>query len=304
MTFRKAALALTLFSLGMDAVAAAPERQAPDGDTNVLSSFIGDGQWGTTLLGDKLAFGDGAYRAYSRLDANGIPQSVGVIFHEDTLQGMPGGEGEPPHDGKTCFDVDDNNDIDLHSECVGGHSKTLHFGDNATPFSSITINWEPHGHIPAGVYDKPHLDFHFYAISQTERNLVTPGPCPGLMNCAQEQEAIVPVPEQYIHPDYMNTQLAFAHMGNHYVDSLSPELNGGDYTHTFILGAYDGRITFYEPMITREFLLTQPNSCFPIKQPQAFQESGYYPETYCIRYNPWLEHYKVSLEDFRYQQAW
>lgn len=303
MSFKKTALAVTLVSLGLAAGASASADRVAGSETNELSAFVGGNQWGTTILGDQLAFGNGTYRAFSRLDANGTPVSVGVVFPKATLEGLPGGDGEPLHDGKTCYDLDGNDTIDLHAECVGGHSKTLHFGDNGTPFNSITINWEPHGHVPDGVYNKPHFDFHFYMISQIERRQITPGECFGLMNCAQEQIAINPVPDQYIHPDYINTQLAFAHMGNHYVDSLSPELNGGEYTHTFILGAYDGLITFYEPMITREFLLSEPNSCYPIKQPAAFQESGYYPEKYCIQYNPWLEHYKVSLENFQYQQA-
>jgi hypothetical protein len=26
----------------------------------------------------------------------------------------------------------------------------------------VGLNWNPHGHIPPGVYDLPHFDFHFY----------------------------------------------------------------------------------------------------------------------------------------------
>ena len=146
MNFKKTALALSIFGLGLQS-------------TDEVFAF--GGAWrGTTALGDKLAFGNGAYETFYHLDAHGAPVSLGVSFNTETLEDLPGGHDEPPHDGKTCYDLDGNDEIDPHTECVGGHSKTLHFGDNPTPFNSITINWEPHGHVPAGVYDKPHFDFN------------------------------------------------------------------------------------------------------------------------------------------------
>ncbi|UUZ55880.1 FAD-dependent monooxygenase [Massilia sp. H-1] len=69
-----------------------------------------------------------------------------------------------------------------------------------------------------------------------------------------------------MHPDMFNTNLVYAHMGNHYADGKSPEFNGGSFTHTFILGAFDGGITFYEPMLTKEYLQSEPDQCTPIKQ--------------------------------------
>ena len=36
-------------------------------------------------------------------------------------------------------------------------------------------------------------------------------------------------------------------------------------------GAYDGHVSFYEPMITRAYLESRPDLCVPIKQPQAWQ---------------------------------
>ena len=73
-------------------------------------------------------------------------------------------------------------------------------------------------------------------------------------------------------------------MGNHLNNSKAPELapNGPKFTHTFIFGAHDGNVTFYEPMITRAFLASRPDICVPIKQPQAWAVDGHYPTTYCI----------------------
>lgn len=287
MTNKNMAIALALLAGSSGAFATGSEQNVNHG--NAVSH-----------KNDRASIGTGYYQTFVQVSRRGKPKAIGVKFPKTTLQNLP---MHPLNDGKTCNDLDSNDNIDLHHECTGGHSRTLYFNSDLTPFKNITINWEPHGHVPAGVYDSPHFDFHFYLTSDIERKQITPGPCTGLLNCAQEQIAIRPIPSQYIHSDFINTQLAFAHMGNHYVDSTSPELIGGDFTHTFIQGSYDSRITFYEPMVSREFLLEKPNVCSPIKTPMAFETAGYYPTRYCMRYKASKQMYRVSLEGFEYREA-
>jgi hypothetical protein len=55
-------------------------------------------------------------------------------------------------------------------------------------------------------------------------------------------------------------------------------------------------------MITLAYLQSRPDSCVPIKQPEAFATEGYYPTSYCIRYLP-DGRYTVSLEDFVHRAA-
>ena len=76
-----------------------------------------------------------------------------------------------------------------------------------------------------------------------------------------------------------------------------------EFTHTWIFGAYDGHISFYEPMITREFLLGQTSNCTPVKQSQAWEQAGYHPTKYCIRYRSDAGEYTVSLEGLVYRKA-
>jgi hypothetical protein len=250
---------------------------------------------------DRLSIGNGYFESFVKTNKSGEPKVIGIKFPESTLENLPEAEDT---DGSTCFDIDSNDEIDLETECVGGHARTLYFESNLSPIKNITINWEPHGHIPADVYDKAHFDFHFYMISDIERKQITTGPCmPGLINCTQLVTAIEPVPAQYVHPDFFNTGLAFSHMGNHYVDGTSPEFNGGIFTHTFILGSFASHITFYEPMVSLAYLQSKPDSCHVIKQPDAFEIAGYYPTEYCIRYNNHRKTYTVTLEDFEYQVA-
>ena len=81
---------------------------------------------------------------------------------------------------------------------------------------------------------------------------IRPGPCGELIDCDDFKRAQIPVPAQYVHADHIDVGAAVPDMGNHLIDAKSPELvvQGREFTHTFIFGAYDGQITFYEPMIT------------------------------------------------------
>ena len=60
------------------------------------------------------------------------------------------------------------------------------------------------------------------------------------------------MPARYVHADHIDVGAAVPDMGNHLIDAKSPELvsQGQVFTHTFIFGAYDGHVIFYEPMIT------------------------------------------------------
>lgn len=64
-----------------------------------------------------------------------------------------------------------------------------------------------------------------------------------------------------------------------------------------------GRITFYEPMITRAYLLGRPDTCVSIKQPRAWGRAGYYPTAYCMRYAADSKSYTISLGRFAYRLA-
>jgi hypothetical protein len=163
------------------------------------------------------------------------------------------------------------------------------------------------GHPPPAppVWAVPHLDFHFYIMERDAVRQIRPGPCSELIHCDDFKRAQIPIPKHYVHPDHIDVGAAVPDMGNHLIDSKSPELvtQGTLFTHTFIFGAYDGHVSFYEPMITRAYLESRPDLCVPIKQPQAWAIAGYYPTTYCIRYLADDKRYTVSLEEFVHRPA-
>lgn len=66
----------------------------------------------------------------------------------------------------------------------------------------------------------------------------------------------------------------------------------------FIHGAYDGHVTFWEPIITLSFLQANPDVGTPIKLAAAQETQGYYPTRYCIRRRASRGELTVSLEGF------
>lgn len=169
-----------------------------------------------------------------------------------------------------------------------------------TPFQYMMLDWNAHGHEPVGIYDKPHFDFHFYMQDLEEVMNIKPGPCSGL-DCEDYQKAMKPVPMQFVPEGYINVGSAVPYMGNHLIDPASPEFNGQPFTRTWLYGAYDGEITFYEPMITRASLVDTPDQCAALKLPAAYRESGYYPTKYCTEFDKQQSVYRVYLTDFVYR---
>jgi hypothetical protein len=261
-----------------------------------------------TVYGEAQKLGGGSAQVYAELDAEGAPRVIGVSFEEAMLEGLP----DMPNTYSRCFDKNKNGRIDDHHECNGDYELAFALPaelaqNGTTAFKWISVNWNPMGHPPPAppVWAVPHLDFHFYILEREAVRQIRPGPCSELIHCDDFKRAQIPVPRQYLHADHIDVGAAVPDMGNHLIDSKSPELaNAGTiFTHTFIFGAYDGHITFYEPMITQAYLESRPDLCMPIKQPQAWEIEGHYPTTYCIRYLADDARYTVSLEDFVHRPA-
>lgn len=249
----------------------------------------------TAARGQKVSFGpsaplgDGTIRSYLVMDRRDRPVALGVIFPHSAFSNLPTTE----HDGHHCY----------QGKCAGGHERILALPKQGfvPPFKWVLFNWNPHGHEPEGVYTAPHFDVHFYTMDLATRNTIDPGPCGIIVDCEDYQRGIQPVPPPYLPQDYTDLGEVEVAMGNHLIDLTGPEFNGQPFVHTFIYGSYEGKITFYEPMITVAYLQSKPNRCVKLKLPTAYQESGFYPRTYCMKYH--RGYYTISLEQFVYQQA-
>lgn len=197
---------------------------------------------GGTFAGPDVSIQQGKARSWIKQDANGSPQQVGITIDDAAINSMP-------VDG-------DESEVTLALNAV---AKT------ATPFDHIEVDWNPHGHEPVGIYDKPHFDFHFYMVPEAE-----------VMAATDNAKLNTDPPADYL-PQHYIPGPPVPQMGKHFIDVTSPELNGLPFSQTFIYGAYDGKVTFYEPMITLAFLKATTTFERDIPQPAKFLKSGNYP---------------------------
>jgi len=243
--------------------------------------------------GTAVSIGSGTARTYVTWASDKSPRAVGVEFSPGAMDNLlPAAD-----DGRWCFNVDGK------TGCRIGHQYDLQLPGDASvaPFTYVQLNWNPNGHTPVGVYDIPHFDFHFYMAPQSRVESIKPGAC-GLdmglvIDCEGLRRGRLNLSPQLMPAGYINVGVVEAAMGNHLINPAAPEFNRTRFTRTFIHGTFDGSITFSEPMITREFLLTRSGeACQAIAQPKAYDRNGWYPTTYCVRGSSGAV--MVSLEGF------
>lgn len=211
------------------------------------------------LKGEEVKIHEGKGWTWAKVNRKGEPEQIGFTMTDAALNSVPlptgnhTGGGHAAHAG--------------HEYWIAKFSPIAH---TVIPFNFVLLNWNPNGHPPVNIYDKPHFDFHFY--SQTPDEVMAIGP--------YEVDSLkfnnVPSPE-YLPAKYVNTGHSLPQMGAHWVDVTSSELNGKPFTETFIYGSFNGKVTFYEPMITLDFLKQQNSYERPIPTPEKFQEEGWYP---------------------------
>ncbi len=253
-----------------------------------------------TYFSPEQQIGAGTVQSYVVRPPGGPPEAVGVTLTAGALRDLPA----EPNTHSRCFDLDGDGSHTGH-ECIGDEERILQLPEEAAeglPFQWLTVNWNPAGH-PAP-YNLPHFDVHFFAWERERIDAIAPGRCGELVDCADFERGSRPLPPAYLPPGHIDVGAVVPRMGNHLLDSRSPELADSlPFTRTFIYGAFDGELIFWEPMVTRDFLLRTRDACFEIRLPQAFRRSGYYPTKYCVRQDPRDEAHTVSLEGFVYAEA-
>ena len=162
------------------------------------------------------------------------------------------------------------------------------------PYDHIDFNWNPMGHPPMDIYTTPHFDLHFYMICEQDQAKID-GKFPPYMDPAP---ALKYIPEAYAHGPGVEPN-----MGSHWVDVLSPEFNGKAFTRTMIWGTHSGKVIFVEPMFTLKYLNTKPKEIIPMRQPSAFEKSGFYARNYSFKYDENHKMYTIALTDLRYEKG-
>lgn len=228
-----------------------------------------------TYYGSSRDMGDGYAKTFVNIDADGKPTAIGIRISEDALTDLP---AETPGD-------------------ADGWEYVLSLPEEAalSGYDHVVVDWNPKGHIPPGIYDMPHFDFHFYMISQEQRDKITAKGD----DLPKAHKAPAPefMPEGYILPE--GTEVA--RMGAHAIDPTSPEFNKQPFTKTFIYGFYDGSMVFLEPMASKAFLDTKPDTTNPVKPPRSYSRHAFYPQYYSIKYSTEGREYIISLDSLTFR---
>lgn len=226
--------------------------------------------------GPQVALGYGKVRSWISVDSNGHPSEIGIEITPEAFKNLETDNSKSvPPEGETIV-------VPLQLKAT-----------ELTPFDHIGMNWNPHGHEPAGVFDVPHFDIHFYMIS-VEEQLAIPAwstqtdaafnnyPAPGYM------------PADYFTPPGPAT--AEAQMGKHWLPAdLGAYL---PFSKIMIYGSYNGKFIFVEPMITLDYLLSDVDFSANYSQPEHFEKAGNYPTKYNIYHDTLTGNTYVTLSDF------
>jgi hypothetical protein len=221
-------------------------------DGPARSQPVAGAQTVRTVEGARLPLGRGTATAWVGLDARGAPVAVGVDLTEAALDDLPGQKSS----------------IDLALPPEARQAGYDHVG----------LDWEAHGHGPAGVYDVPHFDVHFYRIGVAERDrIVREDP-------EFEAKLARPPADGYLPPG-LRRGAGTPRMGQHWgVADAAPDQAGRPFEKVMVIGSYDGRLIFLEPMMTRAFLLTRPDVTIPIRAPARAEGTLWWPEAYGVSF--------------------
>lgn len=209
-----------------------------------------------------------------KLDKSGNPERVGVTIDDAALNSVPVGGGDGGHNHENSWTL------------------AFHHKASNIPFNHLAMGWNPEGHEPPGIYDIPHFDLHFYMMTPAQVAAIQPYEVDSLKFKNWPAPAYFPA-------TYFNPGGGVPQMGTHWLDATAREFNGQPFTETFIFGSFDGKVTFYEPMITLDFLKTQSNFERAIPQPAKFQKTGYYPTKMRVVKHDGLT--EIVLDNFVYR---
>jgi hypothetical protein len=235
-----------------------------------------------TVFGPSQPLGNGTVKTFVTLDDAGQPTEVGLRLTATAMDGLPQDTGP--------------------AEMV-----MLAFPDQAarTALNHVMLNWNPQGHEPPELFGKPHFDFHFDMVDMSTMQAINPDD-PGYATKAENLPEPRYLPQGYVVPPGPPVAAQVVPgMGVHLVDSADTTLVPGkyDFQQIIINGAWDGRYTFIEPMITREWLLSQPTAQENLKQPQSYQKTAYYPTTYAVHVDQQTKDYVIALAGLTMRQA-
>ncbi|MFD1812014.1 DUF5602 domain-containing protein [Rhodococcus gannanensis] len=233
------------------------------------------------LTGPSVPIGEGSGHTYVTVADDGTPAAVGIRLAAAALDGL----GTDMHSPMEVFD------LDLPPDAP------------PTVFESVTVDWNPHGHEPAGVFTAPHFDMHFYLLNRDEVDAIEPT----TFDFVRQASTLPPgryMPVDYVPPPGPPLLHTVSRMGLHWTDAADG-VGAPGYVFDQVLqaGSWDGAFTFLEPMMTRDWMLTRQSVAESVNQPEAYAEAGYYPTTYTVNYDDDTSEYVIELGGMTLREA-
>ena len=246
------------------------------------------------INGDIMSVGNGKVWTWVKLDEpSGAPTTLGITITPEALEGLPSDDEPAQTDSLKLKLIDGSPYHNFEYE--------LKFPEQAeaTAFNHMGFNWNPEGHGPLpGVFYSAHFDVHFYMATTDYRHNITNS------DLAGDHIQTIEPPVDFLPSSYSRApHTSEPRMGTHYADMSSDQLKPGGFDNIFLFGAHDGNVLFWEPMLTRDYLLSKPNFTAKIPQPKAYPVSGYYPLSYSVIYDSETGNINVSLDNLTLRQA-
>lgn len=219
-----------------------------------------------TFFSSTQVLGNGSAKLFVARDADGNPTAYGFRIQEAALAGL------------------DTTELSLGFPMIAEGSQI--------PVKYATLDWNPHGHEPAMIFDVPHFDMHFYTMTRAELDAgINPGDA-DFQTKAENLPGAAYIPANYALPP--GPVGAVPGMGVHLLDSTDA-LAPGTFTEVLIYGTWNGNLHFIEPMMTVAWLQTKPTHNETVKQPTKYQKDGYYPTTYSITFDTATSEYVITM---------
>ena len=175
------------------------------------SETIADAGATARIYGPAQNVGNGTVRTYVVLDKKdpNTPLEIGVAMSEAAMDNLP--TAVPSNDPMANM-----------------HMYTLVLpAQNPTPYKFVQFDWNPAGHEPAGVYDLPHFDFHFYTVPVATRDGILPTDPQYAAKAARYPDSTLRAPfyiDAATPAGIPASAAAVPQMGLHWLDVRSPEL--------------------------------------------------------------------------------
>ena len=105
--------------------------------------------------GEEVKVHAGKAWTWAKISKKGTPENIGITLTDEALNSVPMGSGNMGH----------GHGGGQHDYWIVKFSPVT---GTIIPFNFVLMNWNPNGHPPEKIYDKPHFDFHFYSSTPEE----------------------------------------------------------------------------------------------------------------------------------------